>query len=960
MKLVIVAKTRMRGGACVGAITFDGQSVRLIDPKQDTGDHFNLEYEVGEVWEVEGERPETIRPPHVENIVVRGKRRLQKVSLDRVVGFIEKVMPPASGGPEQLYEALVRKAPGGALFIAEQEDLPGRGIPHRSTMFWRPDRDLVRDEGSKRIRYRYPSPDGGVTLTFVGFQEPPPLIPAGTLVRVSLAHWWRPGDHPDAELRCYVQMSGWFSRDGLPAEEKVFAPAQTGTETERSRACARALLKTVFGYDDFLLLQAEIIDNVLAGHDTLAIMPTGGGKSLCYQLPALIFDGLTVVISPLISLMQDQVDALKQLGVQAAFLNGTVDYHTYTQTMTAAREGRIKLLYLAPETLLRPETLVMLDRSKVACLTIDEAHCISSWGHDFRPEYRQLLPVRRRYPQAVCIALTATATKRVQEDIKQILGFGDANSFVAGFNRPNLYLAAQPRTDGLSQMLAFLKAHPGQSGIIYCQTRKAVDLVTEQLVQAGHDALPYHAGLEDALRRDHQRRFSRDETQVMVATIAFGMGINKSNIRFILHMALPENLENYYQQIGRAGRDGLHADCLLLWAAKDIHVIRHFIDEGPESERRGKEERLRAMLAYAQATGCRRVPLLAYFGEKAPDACNMCDNCVAAAGATGQATVDVSGSARLLVECVRITGGRFGAEHVVQVLRGSRARSISQWKHDRLAMYGHGRHLKASEWRDLAQRLVGLGILQYDDRHGNLALGPRAKEVLDGAPVLIPAAWEPVVPVPAETHGHQRGLFEQLRTLRAELARAADVPAFVVFSDRTLQEMAKRLPTTPQGLRRVPGIGERKLAQYGEQFLAVIRAYSAAHPDAAHPLEPPRPQAGLTESQRRMEIGEFFKAGLSVEDLRRLYGAKADTIIGHLAEYQRDGNSVDGSRLLPYCTLPLSEHPRVLGLFVELGTDALRPVYDALDGQVTFSDLRILRIYCLSLKFQPSPEPKDE
>ena len=904
MKVVIVAKTRMRGGACVGAITSDGQSVRLIDPKQDRVDHFNLVYHIGEAWEIEGSPPEFLRPPHVENIVVHGKRRLQNLALERVVGHIERTMSPFCGGPEGLFDGLVQAVPAGPLFIAERPELAHNGIPTRSTMFWRPDRDLVRDEGSKRIRYRYPTEDGGRTLTFVGFQEPLPVIPAGTLLRVSLAHWWRPEDKPDVELRCYVQLSGWFetsqkgpcaepaksSEASPPVTSEVSSPETskvstltTGQATSEVLPAARRVLKSVFGYDNFLPLQAEIIANVLARRDTLAIMPTGGGKSLCYQLPALIFDGLTVVVSPLIALMQDQVDALRELGVSAAYLNSTVDYHTYLETAAAVKAGQIKLLYLAPETLLRPETLLMLDHSNVACLTIDEAHCISSWGHDFRPEYRQLLPVRRRYPKAVCLALTATATRRVQEDIEQILGFDAANEFVASFNRPNLFLAAQARTDGLNQILAFLGSRRDESGIIYCHTRKDVELLAEQLARAGWSALPYHAGLEDAARREHQRRFSRDEAQIIVATIAFGMGINKSNVRFILHAALPENIENYYQQIGRAGRDGLRADCLLLWGARDIHTIRHFIDAGPEAERPGKEARLQAMLRYAQANGCRREPLLAYFGETAPEKCDLCDNCQSVSIGAEVETVDVTNSARLFVECVKQTGETFGPAHITDILRGSRNKNVLRWKHDRLQMHGQGQHLAAQQWRELAQQLIGQGILKQDDRHGGLALGPKGKAVLDGAEVRAPATLAPTILTPEAPADFERGLFEELRKLRANLAKAADVPAFVIFSDRTLQEMARALPQTPQGLRSVPGIGERKLAQYGEQFLDVIRSYCRAHGLSERAAVAPRATATpIAQSSRRTEVGKFFAAGVSVEELQRLYGVKADTILQHL------------------------------------------------------------------------------
>lgn len=435
MKVVIVAKTRMGGGACIGAIGFDGRSLRLIPPDADTNDHFNMEYNVGEVWDIEGEAAKTVIPPHVENFIVHHKRRLPQ--LDDLISFIERHMPPHTGGVELLYEGLTQATPHGALphgalYIAERT-----GIPACSTLFWRPDQPLTLDDNGQRLRYRYPTADGGNTLTFVGFQEPIAEIPAGTLLRVSLAHWWRPPERPEHEQRCHVQLSGWFfpvetdfwmdDRD-IYSEDEPLPTAAPIPWPDLSLIDAQDKLKRVFGYDSFRPLQAEVIDNLLQKRDSLAIMPTGSGKSLCFQLPALLFPGLTVVVSPLIALMEDQVEQLRELGVSAAFLNSTVGYSDYLATIGRIRSGEIKLLYAAPETLLRPEILVLLDRCQVDCLTIDEAHCISEWGHDFRPEYRQLVALRRRLPHAVCLALTATATPRVRHDIKASLEISDATN----------------------------------------------------------------------------------------------------------------------------------------------------------------------------------------------------------------------------------------------------------------------------------------------------------------------------------------------------------------------------------------------------------------------------------------------------------------------------------------------------------------------------------------------------
>ncbi|RME95150.1 MAG: RecQ family ATP-dependent DNA helicase, partial [Verrucomicrobia bacterium] len=731
VRVLIVAKTRRGSGACVGGITRDGRSVRLIAADPEAREHAGLEYEVGDVWELEATADPDIVPPHVENILVHRARRLKR--LDDPVAFILRHMPPVEGGPEKLFDGLVQAAPSGALYIAK-----ATGVPTRSTMFWRPDRPLRLEHLGKRLHFTYRHPTGRRMLAYVGFPEPPDELPAGALVRVSLAHWWRPRDKPDEELRCYLQLSGWFvepeTESAIRKANEAVRPAAPSTEsspvaagspgsTGRSAVSvatkpaasavqvtgatrtpspvadmnrARELLQRVFGFHAFLPLQETVVRRVLEGGDTLLVMPTGGGKSLCYQLPAMVFDGLTLVVSPLIALMQDQVMQLKQLGVPAAFLNSTLTHAEYVRVTRRVRQGEIKLLYAAPETLVRPETLRLLGDSRLCCIAVDEAHCISEWGHDFRPEYRQLREVRSRFADAVCLALTATATPRVRQDIREQLSIPAQGEFVASFDRPNLYLAVRRRQRGLPQLLAFLEQHRGQSGIIYCSTRRQVDRLSEQLGAAGWPNLPYHAGLEDDVRREHQEQFIRDRVPIMVATIAFGMGINKSDVRFIVHYNLPKNLEHYYQEIGRAGRDGLPAHCLLLYSRSDAITIERFIEEGAESERPGREARLRAMLDYAETTGCRRVPLLGYFGETHPGACGQCDHCVTAAPETAAASApepptpleDVTVQVQKLLSCVHRTGQRFGATHVVDVLRGSRSKKVLRWGHDQLTTHG--------------------------------------------------------------------------------------------------------------------------------------------------------------------------------------------------------------------------------------------------------------------------------
>jgi ATP-dependent DNA helicase RecQ len=991
MKVLIVAKTRQGGGACIGGITFEGRSVRLIAADAAVNEHAGLEYNVGEVWDVEGEAPAQLVPPHVENIVVRRKRRLGPMS--NIERFIERHMPPRVGGAEMLYEGVVQVAPGGALYIAERS-----GVPPYSTLFWRPDQPLTRIEDSKRLRYRYPTPDGGRTLTFVGFQEPIEVISAATLVRVSLSRWYRPDDRPDDELRCYVQLSGYFldqaarpfaafgqgDTDEIPApvmltagaeatpaatEPRTFGSSSGGLRTgsqgdaefpsdppsspsfPASPPSPHVLLKTVFGYDTFWPLQGEIVDNVLARRDTLAVMPTGGGKSLCYQLPALLFDGLTLVISPLIALMQDQVDQLRALGVPAAFLNSTLDFRSYVQTMNAVRAGQVKLLYTSPETLLRPETLVMLDQSRLDCLAIDEAHCISQWGHDFRPEYRQLLPVRKRYPKAVCVAFTATATERVRRDIAGQLGFTEANTFVASFNRPNLHLASRPRSDGLSQVLGFLETRRDQSGIIYCATRDTVDSLAARLAEAGWPAIPYHAGLGDATHQSNQRQFVRADVAIMVATIAFGMGINKPNVRFVVHFNLPKDIESYYQEIGRAGRDGLPSDCLLLYGMQDVTTAQYFIEQGASSLQAGASARLQAMLRYAQAGGCRRTPLLAYFGEQfREEPCGACDNCQREQA--GGEKIDLTEPARKFLDCVKATGQMFGVSHIANVLRGSQAKAVLKWRHDRLAVHGSGREHSDKQWRQFGQQFIAEGLLEQDMEYGGLRLTAAGREVLAGQRRVLVAA--PAVGVPAEAPAapppYDAGLFQALRELRRELADAANVPPYVVFSDRTLVEMATYCPQSPQRLLDMAGVGQVKLGQYGGAFLAVLREYCAAHDLAERPKAPSAPpivSSGLTK-RRFVEVGELFAAGYSVQQLQAQYGVQRSTILGHLSRFQQQGGAVDGERVRAASTLTPEQQAQVLALLDELGAEALSPVFQALDGAIPYEELHVMRVVYLA------------
>ena len=958
MIVTIVAKTRQGRGACIGGITADGRSVRLIAPDAAYNEHFNGEYSVGETWEIVAEPPASLLPPHTENIIVRRKRRLGWA--EDLQGLIEAHIPPRAGGLDALYDGLTQSQPGGPLYLAE-----ATGVPGYSTLFWRPDQALIRDTTGKRIRYRYPTKDGGRTLTFVGFQEPLPQIPAGTLLRVSLAHWWRPQEHPEAELRCYVQLSGWISPGDpyLPAEDWAREAEPAGStnlfeEPDIAMNEARTVLKRVFGYDEFRPLQASIIANILARRDSLAVMPTGSGKSLCYQLPALLFPGLTVVVSPLISLMEDQVMQLRQVGVAAAFLNSTLAYDGYLAITQQIKAGRIKLLYTSPETLLRPETLIMLAECRVDCLTIDEAHCISEWGHDFRPEFRQLVQVRHRLPDAVCLAVTATATDRVRRDIKETLAVRDADEFISSFDRPNLFLAVAPREDGLAQTLAFLENHRGESGIIYCTTRDRASELAARLSANGWNALPYHAGLDYATRRENQRRFSHDEAPIIVATIAFGMGINKSNVRFIVHHDLPKDLENYYQQIGRAGRDGLPADCLLLFSRKDALTINFLADRDNPTQRAAAAARLQAMIGFAETDGCRRRPLLAYFSEgEVAEKCGQCDNCLNG----DRQLIDLTIPAQKFLSCVLRTGQIYGASHVIDVLRGSRAKEVLERGHDRLSTHNIGREFSKKEWQQLARQFVSSGLLRQDLDHGSLKLTPAGREVLQGQAYLGAAPTADRSIGRAMARDYDVELFERLRLLRLELAREESVPAFVIFSDAALREMAIYYPQSHDSFARVQGVGAVKRERYGDAFLAVIRDY-CAEKGLAEKLPPDRAVArtterGRTAHNRQDEIAGLYQQGWRITDIAESFGIKPNTVINHLWEALKAGKPIDPEPLLEHSQLPAAERARVLAAFAELGVDLLRPVYDALGESVPYDELHLLRLYTTAQTMSQTSAP---
>lgn len=724
----------------------------------------------------------------------------------------------------------------------------------------------------------------------------------------------------------------------------------------------QTILKDVFGFESFRPNQLEVIESVLRRQDTLAVMPTGGGKSLCYQIPALLFEGLTVVVSPLIALMKDQVEQLRGHGVHAVVLNSSITRQQYESGLRDIRSGVARLLYLAPETLLMPRTLELLSSLKVDLLTIDEAHCISEWGHDFRPEYRRGMEVRNKLKDAVCLAMTATATPRVRQDIRKSLGLAASNEIVASFNRENLFIEVLPKQDPVGQTEALLHRFKDQSGIIYCFSRKQVDELSSYLVGKGHSVRPYHAGLDDIDRHRNQEAFIRDDVQVMIATIAFGMGINKPNVRFVLHFDLPKSLESYYQEIGRAGRDGLPSHCLLLYSYSDVAKVQYFISQKEEPEKSVAERHLQLMVRFCEETAnCRRQPLLAYFGETFSGSCGTCDNC------TSQPvqTTDITLPAQKFLSCVKRTGERFGAGHVADVLIGSQGEKISRFRHERLSTFGIGKEFSRNEWMGLARQLLKLGLLNQEPMHRTLQLTPRAIEVLRTREAIMGSELQykertrvRSTAAAASVPEYDAQLFEMLRHKRKEMADAEGVPPYVVFNDRTLIEMAAYFPQSEAGLMRIHGVGATKAALYGSVFLAILKSYCQKHgkeeqfPGESHTGMQAALEGRLSGGQltsRSRFIAEAYNTGASMRVLAHRFQIKPRTIVDHLKAYVDEGNSLrpDGD-LCSLVTAAADDQLRVLAAFVELGTERLKPVFERLDGRVSYDDLNVLRIVHLN------------
>ncbi|MDF0535566.1 DNA helicase RecQ [Shewanella sp. A32] len=599
--------------------------------------------------------------------------------------------------------------------------------------------------------------------------------------------------------------------------------------SQTATAPLELMLRQVFGYQSFRLGQREVMDQILSGQDCLVVMPTGGGKSLCYQLPALLMPGLTIVVSPLISLMKDQVDSLLQSGVNAAYLNSSLPREQQLQILRQLHERELQLLYISPERLLQPTFLERLQHLSVSMFAIDEAHCISQWGHDFRPEYAQLGILKQSFPHIPVMALTATADQTTRLDICQRLQI-HPYELLSSFDRPNIRYTVAEKLNAANQLRQFITTQQGASGIVYCSSRRRVDEVAERLRQQGFSAEAYHAGMTQEARSSVQERFLKDQLDIVVATVAFGMGINKSNVRYVVHYDLPKSIESYYQETGRAGRDGLEAEALLLFEPADIGRVRHLIDQGSPGPQQDVElHKLNTMAAFAEAQTCRRQVLLHYFGETADKPCGNCDICL-----DPPKRYNGTEDAQKVLSCVYRLKQRFGINHVIEVLRGASVAAVVERGHDKLSTWGIGKDKSHEHWLSVIRQLIHLGLINQDITRGScLTLNDAARPVLKGNVALMLAEPRLTIPVTRRRHGHQaplnydRKLFARLKMLRRSVAEDLDVPPYLVFNDATLAEMAAILPTSERELLAINGVGERKLARFGNPFLDEITAYLA-------------------------------------------------------------------------------------------------------------------------------------
>jgi len=701
---------------------------------------------------------------------------------------------------------------------------------------------------------------------------------------------------------------------------------------------ARQTLIQIFGFDQFRDPQQQVVETLLEGRDAMVVMPTGGGKSLCYQLPSLVRSGTGIIVSPLIALMQDQVSALSLLGINAGCLNSSIDFEQLQQTENQLINGEIDLLYIAPERLLQPRTLALLARAKIALFAIDEAHCVSQWGHDFRPEYLQLGLLAERFPTVPRIALTATADARTREEMIERLHLQNARVFIKGFDRPNIRYRIAQKDSAKDQLLSFIRSeHANDVGVVYCMSRKRVEETAAWLVEKGFNALPYHAGLTPQLRQHNQHRFLTEESIIMVATIAFGMGIDKPNVRFVAHLDLPKSVEAYYQETGRAGRDGLAANAWMVYGLQDVIFQRQMLESGQAAadQKQIERQKLEALLGLCEITSCRRRALLSYFGEPNHPDCGNCDNCLEPVEVW-----DGTDVARKALSAVYRSGQQYGVNAVVDILRGDSTDRSRQKGHEKLSTWGIGKELDRTSWRSVFRQLVARGFLHVSaDSYGGLYLSESCRALLKGeAEIELRRDVRPQKRVSKTTGvsrkpesqlaGQDYTLWEALRSCRRALAEAQDVPPYVIFHDATLMEMVERKPLTSVQLRRISGIGDRKLEQYGEAFLEVISDHLAQSQQAA----------GDMQSQ---EVFTLFRAGMSVEQIARQIRLSEQQVYNRLAQLISVGQ-LDVDEVVE---LDSAERQRIEDLLLsnrETVGASLRQVHQELAGVYDLGLLRCL------------------
>ena len=709
-------------------------------------------------------------------------------------------------------------------------------------------------------------------------------------------------------------------------------------------------LKTYFGFDRFLPLQEEIISRVMSKNDAMVLMPTGGGKSLCYQLPAVLFSGVTIVVSPLIALMKDQVDGLVAHGIAAGFINSSLTASQVNRVQQMTRDGAFKILYVAPERLALPGFKNFLASVDVSLFAIDEAHCISEWGHEFRPDYRNLRTLRQNFPTVPIVALTATATEQVRRDIVNQLGLGQAQVFVSSFNRPNLNYAVEPKRKSFDRLLTLLNKHKNEPVIIYRFSRNSTEELVGDLVEEGFNALPYHAGLGPNVRRDTQEKFIRDKVPIIVATIAFGMGIDKPDVRMVVHYDLPKTLEGYYQETGRAGRDGMPSDCVLFFSHQDRLKQEYFIRQiSDNSERENAEKKLAQVIEFAELWNCRRKYLIEYLGEKwSESTCDGCDNCT-----TTKETCDATEISQKILSAVIRTGNRFGARHVADVLLGKRTKQIERWQHDDLTVFGIASDVALDELLHWIDALLERGFLEKDKgKYPTLATTNDGREFLTrGSRLELTApkldAESPTRRVREESTPSNPELFEKLRDLRKQIADERSVPPYVIFSNAALLEMASRIPRTLDAFAKISGVGRVKLEQFSGPFLGVIQEHALANGIVETTVDVQRANRPRERTRRRDQISatlketkELISRKMSIGEIAKHRGLTGNTIINHIVRMVDGGEVLDLAHVMP----SPEKVANIKAAFLQTDGVMLTPARELLGEDYSYEELAIVRI----------------